>query len=292
MTQQEIDAIVAGLAPVLREFVDQAVAPFGQRLADLERGLAAGESELMAACRQELAAMPDRIKTAVADAVAALPPPPPGRDGTSVTIDDLLGPIDAAVERHVAALPPAPAGQDGAPGRDADPERTRAMVEEIVAAAVEKIPTPRDGVGLAGALKDDEGRLVLTLSDGTMVKLGRVDGAPGKDGADGRDGLGFDDLAVVEEGGAFVLRFTRGETVKEFTLARPTLADAYRGVWSAGAFKRGDVVTSGGSLWIAMADTEGKPEACDDWKLAVKRGRDGREVVRLAPPARPEPVRL
>jgi len=51
----------------------------------------------------------------------------------------------------------------------------------------------------------------------------------------------------------------------------------YRGIWKEGAFKKGDSVTFGGSLFIAKRDTDSKPETDDSWQLAVKRGRDGRD---------------
>ena len=50
------------------------------------------------------------------------------------------------------------------------------------------------------------------------------------------------------------------------------------GVWKEGAaYSRGDGVTLGGSFFIAQADTTAKPGKSDDWRLAVKRGTDGRD---------------
>ena len=43
----------------------------------------------------------------------------------------------------------------------------------------------RDGIGVAGGLITQEGRLVLTLSDGTTHEVGAVVGPPGAKGADG-----------------------------------------------------------------------------------------------------------
>ena len=64
----------------------------------------------------------------------------------------------------------------------------------------------------------------------------------------------------------------------------------YRGVWKEGAYKRGDTVTWGGSQFTAVRDTDAKPEMDGSWQLSVKRGRDGREVVKAAPKS--EPVKL
>lgn len=48
----------------------------------------------------------------------------------------------------------------------------------------------------------------------------------------------------------------------------------YQGVWDVDAgYKRGAFVTDHGSLWVALTDTTGRPGHCDDWQLAVKRGR-------------------
>lgn len=56
----------------------------------------------------------------------------------------------------------------------------------------------------------------------------------------------------------------------------------YREVYQEGvAYKRGDCVTWGGSLWIAMSDTRVHPRVTAaggrDWRLAVKAGRPGKD---------------
>lgn len=107
-----------------------------------------------------------------------------------------------------------------------------------------------------------------------------VDGLPGEKGEpgqDGKDGLGFDDLTVEHDGErGVVLRFQRGDVVKEFPLTFDVVLD--RGVYKAGQeYAKGDAVTWGGSLWIAQKETSAKPEG-GDWRLAVKRGRDGKDA--------------
>lgn len=56
----------------------------------------------------------------------------------------------------------------------------------------------------------------------------------------------------------------------------------YRGIFASGtAYNLGDTVTHGGSLWHCNGLTKDRPgdgEAA--WTLAVKRGRDGKDVVR------------
>lgn len=126
------------------------------------------------------------------------------------------------------------------------------------------------------------GRDGLEGRDGLPGATGAAgrDGIDGKDGAAGRDGLGFDDLSVVQESDesrAVILRFSRGDQVREFVLAIPGFV--YRGVYAAGtSYDKGDAVTFGGSLWIARSVTAEKPgDGATAWRLAVKAGRDGRE---------------
>jgi len=42
-------------------------------------------------------------------------------------------------------------------------------------------------------------------------------------------------------------------------------------------YEMGDVVTHDGSMWVALRDTAGAPGKSSDWRLAVKRGQDGRK---------------
>lgn len=95
-----------------------------------------------------------------------------------------------------------------------------------------------------------------------------------------RDGYGFDDMSCEYDGERRVtLRFTRGDQVKEFPIDFPVVL--YRGVYKDNdPYKRGDSVTWGGSLYIAQEDTDKHPRDSKGtfWKLAVKAGRDGRNM--------------
>jgi hypothetical protein len=267
---------------------------------------------------------PEVIKAMVAEAVAALPPAEPGRDADPVEIRRM-------VNEAVAALPPAE------PAKDADPDVTADLVRAEVAKAVgalpkpqdgksvtledvvpliaqevEKavgaIPAPKDGVGLAGALIDRSGALVVTLTNGDVKTLGAVVGRDADAVAiersiaekvaalpkprDGADGLGFDDLDVIYDGArSFTLRFMRGDQTKEFGFDVPVMI--YRGVFKDGeSYAAGDTVTWGGSLWHCDEPTGEKPgDGQKGWRLAVKRGQNGKDgvVKEIAPP---QPVRL
>lgn len=105
--------------------------------------------------------------------------------------------------------------------------------------------------------------------------------ADGKDGRDGADALALSDFTaeVSENGRTVILSLAAGEQRKEARLHFPVMLD--RGVFKEGAaYLQGDAVTWAGSIWVAQKDSpEGKPEASRDWRLGVKRGRDGKDGV-------------
>lgn len=93
-----------------------------------------------------------------------------------------------------------------------------------------------------------------------------------------------------------------GKTLVETTtLSDGTVSEArkffpvavYKGVFDGGEYLEGDTATWAGSLWHCnVTATKAKPgDGSTDWTLAVKKGRDGKEVVVL-PPAEPKPVRI
>lgn len=227
--------------------------------------------------------------------------------------------LDEVVRRHLEANPPA-AGRDGVDGKDgADGQPGRDGVDgEPGEPGIDGLDGKhgrdgvdgkdgrdgldgvhgkdgldgrdgQDGVGVAGALKDHEGSLILTLTNGETRSLGMVDGKDGRDGVDGRDGKdgergvpGFSldafDTSIKEDGRTVLLKFAQGEVEEVHELCFPVTID--RGVYKADkAYDRGDEVTWGGSLWIAQRDVAlgEKPEGSDAWRLAVKRGRDGKD---------------
>lgn len=212
---------------------------------------------------------PEVIRSMVAEAVSTLPPPEKGKDADPQVIEAMVAERVAAA---VAALPLAK------PGKDADPAAVKAMVDESVAEAIGRLPVPKDGVGAADALIDRHGHLILTFTDGSTRNLGLVVGEGGKPGV---DGFNLEDFSAEYDGErTLLLRFSRGDLVKEVSLSLPVVLD--RGVWKEGAaYAAGDGVTWAGSFWVAQRATGGKPETTDDWRLAVKRGRDGKSLEPL-----------
>jgi len=73
--------------------------------------------------------------------------------------------------------------------------------------------------------------------------------------------------------GGRTLHWTIGDNVHEIKTA--LVLDA--GVWKEGAaYVPGDAVTFAGSFWIAQTATTAKPPS-NDWRLAVRKGDNGRD---------------
>lgn len=187
----------------------------------------------------------------------------------------------------------------------------RSLVDSATAPLLDRI-NELEGRKLPEAIKGDPGRDGVNGKDGASVSLEDVeramqgkmaewaldferraqgvleraveripkpaDGKDGRDGTDGKDGVGFDDMTIDHDGErGVVLRFVRGDEVRETSLAFPVVID--RGVYKVDSdYQRGDGVTFGGSWWVAQKDApDGKPGLSDGWRLAVKKGRDGKD---------------
>jgi hypothetical protein len=242
-------------------------------------------------------------------------------------VDSIAGVVKEYVDEKVAEVP---AGKDGAPGPEGPrgPQGDRGEKGEPGEAIVGPVgpagpPGPRGDVGekgLDGAPGRDgaQGPSGAPGLPGTSVELKDVlphleahvakwlneverravdqvlraiDAIPRP--RDGVDGMGIENLEVTDNGdGLVTFAFVGGDVRREFSVQVPRFSD--RGVWKEGSdYLRGDGVSSGGSLWIAQKDApRGRPGDPDsDWRLAVKKGRDGRDAAKGAPPA-PAPVRL
>lgn len=291
-------ALAAAMAPVIREAVDKAVAdakaPLLERLDALERRAPEkGEQGPVGEPGQ-------RGQDG--------PPGSPGRDGKDCDMDAVM----ARVDEVLAGLPVPKDGADGRDGADADMEALKSHCADLIAA----IPQPTngrdgrdgdagpagergadgkdgrdgsDGVGLAGAMIGRAGDLVVTLTNGEVKSLGPVVGTNGSDGKDGERGPeGFSlrhfDTEFRHADKTLVLKFEADDTLETHEIFIPYLRDM--GVWKEGAaYLEGDGVTWGGSLWTAQKDTAAKPDGSDDWRLAVKRGRDGKDFAGPQPRA-------
>lgn len=244
------------------------------------------------------------------------PSGPPGKDAEPIdpaavarellAVEDLTALVDLhvaeSVQRHFEEHPV----RDGAPGKDGEPGPRGEKGEkgDAGASGAEGPQGPRgepgkdgerglqgergepgaDGIGIAGAMIDRSGALIITTTKGDSIPLGPVvgkdgaDGADGKDGANGSDGLGFDDMAASfdAETGVATLKFIRGDQAKSITFQVPVMR--HIGFWRDGmSAKGGNTTTHNGCLWIALKDTSATPclENKDDWVLGARKGRDG-----------------
>lgn len=198
----------------------------------------------------------DADPVAVSDIVAELI----GGDALKTLIDLQVA---ESMTEHLKANPPKD-GKDGAVGPKGDPGEKGLPGTD-----------GKDGIGLAGALIDRDGSLVVTLTDGSVKSLGPVVGRDGESGRDGADGLGFDDADVEIADGMVVLKYRRGDLTKQVSYPLPTLK--HIGFWGAGkSAKAGEMTTHDGSLWLAMRDTAESPSyQAADWMLAARKGADG-----------------
>jgi Collagen triple helix repeat (20 copies) len=153
-------------------------------------------------------------------------------------------------------------------------------------------PGPEGKRGLRGEI-GEKGERGEQGKQGMMGPAG-IDGKDGERGAKGDAGRNAADLMLLQEyidqrlermieattvttpdGGRTLLWSLGGRKVREVKTA--LVLDA--GVWKEGSiYSAGDGVTLGGSFFIAQNNTSAKPGKSDDWRLAVKRGTDGRDA--------------
>lgn len=293
--QRDASALLKAVATVIREHVSNAFTAFSERLDALERGLrelpapkdgkdgkdgvdgksvTADELEPMVekylgAYMLEFPRAKDgkdgkdgesitieQVLPIVRDAVDQIAKPKNGVDGKSVTADEIL----PTVREWFDAIPRPTNGKDGADGKSVPLDEVRDFIESMFA-----------------KWQLDWERRAMDVNQRCLDRFDKP--KDGKDGKDGVDGLGFDDLKPSFDGRrTFTMRWTRGEQVREFSFKVPALIES--GVWLHGKdYEQGDGVTCGGNYWIALTDTNARPgDGNNDWRLAVRKGRDGKDA--------------
>ena len=189
----------------------------------------------------------------------------------SEEVEKAVAPLNARIaeleKREPVAGPPGEKGDPGEPGeKGADGNDGRDGADGKNGA---------DGSGIADLLRDQDGNLVASFTDGRLKNLGPIQG---KDGQNGRDGFELTDYDewFEDDGRTLVRRFVVGEDFKEFR--HQTVLPRYRGVFKQGDdYTRGDIATWGGSAWHCEKDTTDKPDSAD-WSQMVKKGRDGKDA--------------
>jgi len=134
-----------------------------------------------------------------------------------------------------------------------------------------------DGLGLAGAMIDRDGSLLITMTNGEVKSLGKVVGKDGQNGSDGKDGLSLEsfDLEYLPDSHEIALKAVCQGRTKE--LRYPAGGIRAKGYWREGTKAvAGDAWVNDGSLWIAVKDCQSKPGLNDEgWIIAARKGRDG-----------------
>ncbi len=289
------------------EEIQKAMAPLQREIADLKR---------------QLAERPDfdkEIADAVEAAIATIPPPKDGQDGKDCDMDAVKEFI-AEYMKDIPAPADGKDGRDGADGKDGlsvtlDDVRpviddaVKAIQDEVgvrIDAVIKAIPTPKDGrdgvdgkdgingekgdpgadgAGIADLLIDREGVMVATFTDGRMKSMGCVIGKDGANGKDGADGVSLDsfEMEYLADSHEIAIKAVAGARVKEIRYPAGGLRPG--GYWREGTkAKAGEAWVHDGCTWIAMKDTGTKPAAKDEnWIIAARKGRDGEDGK--APPA-------
>lgn len=183
-----------------------------------------------------------------------------------------------ALEEKIDSIP---AGEKGEPGKDGDPGKDGKDGDpgkDGASPSPDEVAKSMEGLFSKWALDFER------KADGILEKA--VDRIPKpKDGVDGRDALEIEnfELSLGDDGRTVTASLKRGEVVIEKSIKLSTILD--RGVYKdAQQYEKGDGVTYGGCFWLSQKDApQGKPGSSDDWRLAVKKGRDGRESVKIVP---------
>ncbi|HFK2233677.1 TPA: hypothetical protein ACGXEV_000416 [Pseudomonas aeruginosa] len=302
-----IDPVEFGKA--MGAIVREATAPLIERIGRLEKALAE-QPDLEAIAKQAAALIPmpkdgepgqdadmEALKAHIGDLVKAIPAP---ADGQSVTIDDVAPMIRDEVAKAVAEVPPAKDGESvtvddvrpiladlvgkavadlppPAPGKDADMEALRAHLGELVKGLqLPPVPTIEE---VAATFERRFSDLTLSWERQARQTFDKAaDRMPIP--KDGRDALPLEsfDLALGEDGRTVTVKMQAGDVVVEKSVRIASVID--RGVFSAEKYyEQGDGTTYGGCYWIAQKDAPiGVPGGSDDWRLAVKKGRDGKDL--------------
>jgi hypothetical protein len=249
----------------------------------------------------------DVVKELIGAAVSAIEIPVP-REPVDVDMDSVYRRVDevlAVVKADVASI------RIPEDGKSVTLDEVKPLIDDAVSKAVAAIPVPedgKDGADVMDAVIDRLGHLILTFSNGKTKDVGQVVGDDGVDcDFDGvwklinakldswpkpKDGMGFDDLSVEYDGErTFKFVMTRGTETKEYAFDIPVLI--YRDLYSdAKTYVRGDSVTWDGSIWHAQVDgAKEKPGTGKEWRLAVKKGKPGKDGVMTVPRAN-VPVKL
>lgn len=250
--------------------IKEATAPLLRDIERLKKQLA----DLRIPTEEDVAELVDL--EAIAKSAAALVPVPEAKDGKSVSMDDDVLPVLKMLVRDaVEALPKPEKGQD------ADMPALKAHLDEMIKTVQPAAPLPAPTVDeVAATFERRFSDLSLSWerqARDTFEKAADRMPKP-RDGRDAVDLDGFD-LVLSEDGRTVTVKMQAGETVIEKSVKIGAVID--RGTYKhKGQYEKGDGTSYGGSYWIAKCDNpQGVPGTGEtDWRCAVKKGRDGKDL--------------
>ncbi len=295
-----LDKAAESVVAAARSYIDKRLAELVKNLPTPEKG-EKGNDGASVTVEDVRPIIDDVVKAAF----EALPKAENGKDADPEVIKQL-------VDEAVAALPAAKDGQDG---KDADPETIKQMVSDaaadILLAVKEQVETL-----VKTAISTLQESLAKTTADLVANALAEIPKAQdGRDGLEIEIEPSIDldksyprSIYAMHEGGlwrshsttkgirgwecivagvaaldiehdgerSFTISAIKSDgAVSEKTVSLPVMI--YRGVYSEGTeYKKGDTVTWAGSVYHCNKDTSDKP-GTDNWTLAAKRGRDGKD---------------
>jgi hypothetical protein len=320
MTKPEISVLVKLVGSVVRDYVAQSLTGIVKQLEAHERKL----SEIPAGAKGDKGERGEpgqgvdmaEVRAMVDNALQNYPLPQDGRDGINgkdaepVDVDSLIGLISSEVQLAVSKIP---VPKDGIDGRDAEPihpDTIARLVADEVRKAVAALPKAIDGAaGKDGAPGRDALQIeILSAIDpeksyprGTFARHANglirafrnttaISGDLEKSGWE----VMFDGHTTRHEQDAedprviwAISTMTSGTEIRSKFFI-PAMLN--KGIFDTRShYVGGDVVTYDGSAWHCEKDgTTNKPgDGSGDWKLIVKRGRDGKDGNPPAPPPNP-----
>lgn len=241
------------LAEITGNTIKQALEPLRLQIKMLQDEAAALRAEN--ASLKAVMPEPVDIDQLARAAAELIPAPESGKDGKDG--------MDGKDGKDGADGLPGKDGEDGLPGKDGANGKDGKDAD----------PVSEKAIGDAVAAQFERRFADLTLSwerqarDAISKALDKMPTPK-----DGVDGLPADAIEITQSSRDVTIQV--GE--KSHTIRLDTVID--QGVWKEGNYQKGDGVSFGGSFWIAQEDTADAPSTSKAWRLAVKKGRDGRDL--------------
>lgn len=302
----DVDVMAEKLVESIKKYIDRAVSPLEQKISELEKSLInlpvpqKGEDgksitldDVMPIIKEGLEGIKADCISSIDVAIKEMPKP---QDGKSITLDDVQPMLSAelaaiksdCMQAIKSAIDEIPAPKNG---KDADMEEIKEYIKSLIV-----IPEPiagKDGENGKDALQIE---IIPMIEDGKSYPRGTYAKHNGglwhayknTNGMNGWecmvDGISNIGIEQTEEREFKAVIETSSGKKEENTFVMPIILD--KGLFTHGReYKKGDAVTYGGSLWICQeSNTQGIPGASKEWRLAVKRGRDGKEAVKIEQP--------